>query len=109
DALRVAWTGPLLIAEADTRAFAVANKLPDFWTFPIPVEKGGLLSYSPKLSEIAIRGAAIVDKILRGSNPAEIPFEYPTQYDLVINLKSARERGIVIPQSVLVRATRVIE
>ena len=68
------------------------------------------MSYAPRLSsDTARRVAEIVDKILRGSKPAEIPFEYPKHYDLVINLKSAKERGITIPQSILLRADRVIE
>ena len=109
DAIYASYIGATVTAEAEIREFASANRLPDFWAIPPPVGRGGFMSYSPRLSDNARRGAALIDKILRGARVADLPFEYPTQYDLEINLKSANERGIAIPQSILLRATRVIE
>jgi len=61
------------------------------------------------MPRLELPASALVDKILRGANPADIPFEYPTRYDLTINLKTANTIGIKIPQAVLLRADRVIE
>jgi putative tryptophan/tyrosine transport system substrate-binding protein len=72
-------------------------------------EAGGLLAYGPKLSEFSWQRAAIfVDKILRGTTPAELPVEQPRNFDLVINLKTAKQIGLTIPPSVLARADKVI-
>ena len=109
DALRVSYEGAMQVGERQIREFAASEKMPDFWTLSGPVVRGGFMSYSPKVSDTVARGAALVDQILKGAKPAELPFEYPTQYDLVVNLKTARERGIKVPPSILVRATRVIE
>ena len=67
------------------------------------------MSYAPKIAENIARAAAMVDKILKGANPADLPFEYPMRYELVINLKTAKQLGITVPQSVLLRADWVIE
>ena len=89
--------------------FATSNRIPTVYPGPLMVERGGFMSYSPKLSESVARAAAMVDKILKGANPADMPFEYPLRYQLVINLKTAKAFGIKVPQSVLLRADRVIE
>jgi putative ABC transport system substrate-binding protein len=73
------------------------------------VEAGGLLSYGPVLSDNFTRAAALVDKILRGTNPGELPFEQPIHFELVVNLKTAKELGLTIPPTVLDRADEVIE
>lgn len=70
---------------------------------------GCTLAYSPSIVEIHQRLAAFVDRILRGAKPAELPFERPTRFDLVVNAKSARAIGLSVPQSLLLRADRVIE
>ena len=71
--------------------------------------EGGLFSYAANLEEV-YRGAAVyVEKILNGSKPAELPVQQPTKFELAINLRIARALGVKIPQSVLVRADRVIE
>ena len=72
------------------------------------VEAGGLLSYSPDRADLYRRAATYVDKILKGSNPAELPVQQATLFELAINLKSARAIGIAIPDTVLVRADHVI-
>ncbi len=70
---------------------------------------GGLLEYGSPLPTQFRRSAHVVDKVLRGTKPGSIPIEQPTTFDLVINMKTAKALGIKIPQSVLLRADRVIE
>jgi putative ABC transport system substrate-binding protein len=73
------------------------------------VDVGGFASYGGSIDAFLARGAVYVDKILKGGAPSIMPMEQPTEFDLVVNLKVAKELGIKIPQSVLLRATRVIE
>lgn len=73
------------------------------------VEDGGLVAYGPKLEEMFRRGALYVDRVLKGARPAEMPIEQPTQFELVINRKSAAALGLKIPAAVLARADRVID
>jgi putative tryptophan/tyrosine transport system substrate-binding protein len=102
--------GPAVTAEIPRiLAFATEHRLPTVFLFPGPVERGGLLSYAPILTEYGDRAAVLVDRILKGANPADIPFEYPTRYELTINLKTANALGIKLPQAVLLRADRLIE
>ena len=71
-------------------------------------EAGALMSYGPNYAALLRKTARHVDKILKGARPAELPVEQPTEYELVINLKTAKALGLTIPQSVLVRADDVI-
>jgi putative ABC transport system substrate-binding protein len=78
------------------------------FVFREDAEAGGLLSYGADLSAQYRRGAALVDKILRGARPGDIPVEQVTTFELVVNLHAARDLGLSIPHSVLVRADRII-
>lgn len=72
------------------------------------VTAGGFMSYEPNFADNFRRAAVYLDKLLKGANPAEMPFEQPTQYYLVINLETAKVLGVTVPQSLLVRADEVI-
>jgi putative tryptophan/tyrosine transport system substrate-binding protein len=73
------------------------------------VEVGGLMAYGPYIAEMARHSATLVDKILKGANPADVPIEQPTKFELVINLKTAKALDLDIPSSILIRADEVIE
>jgi putative ABC transport system substrate-binding protein len=88
---------------------ALKYRLPTITDFRELPEAGGLLSCGPDLVDSYRRAATHVDKILKGANPADLPMEQPTKFDLFVNLKTARALGLTIPQSVLVQATKVIE
>jgi ABC-type uncharacterized transport system substrate-binding protein len=89
-------------------ALAIKNRLPSMYEASDFVESGGLVSYSTNDVEIFRRAAFYVDKILKGAKPAELPVERPTKFELVINLKTAKQIGLTIPPNVLARADRVI-
>jgi putative ABC transport system substrate-binding protein len=88
---------------------AARHRWPAMFGFGENCDDGGLLCHSVNLSALFRRSAVFIDRILRGTDPAVIPFEQPTRFDLVINLKTARSLGITVPQPLLLRATRVIE
>ena len=88
---------------------AAKDRLPAMYAFREHAEAGGLISYGPSLSERFRRAAAYVDKILKGAKPADLPVEQPTRFELVINMKTAKALGLVIPPSILVRADQVIQ
>jgi ABC-type uncharacterized transport system substrate-binding protein len=88
---------------------AKKQKIPTMFHGFFLVERGGLAAYSAADLQLGRQAARIVDKILRGAKPADLPVEQPTKFELVINLKTARELGLSIPPSVLLRADRVIE
>ena len=85
------------------------NRLPTMCTTIQFVEDGGLMSYSTNIPDLFRRAATYVDKILKGAKPADLPVEQPTKFDLVINLKTAKQIGLIIPPNVLARADRVIK
>ena len=86
----------------------IENRVPTIYGFTEFVDAGGLMSYGPNLPDIYRRGASYVDKILKGRTPADLPVEQPTKFELVINLKAAKQIGVTIPSSVLARADKVI-
>jgi putative ABC transport system substrate-binding protein len=89
--------------------FSAAHKLPAIYEYDFLVRDGGLMSYGPDLTESFDRAAALVDRIFRGANPADLPFEQPTRYLFVINLKVAKSIGLEIPPTLLALADEVIE
>jgi putative ABC transport system substrate-binding protein len=88
--------------------FASKRRLPAMYPYIEAVDAGGLMYYGADLAAIYRRVATYVDKILKGTKPAELPVEQPTKFELVINLKTAKQIGLIIPPNVLARADRVI-
>jgi putative ABC transport system substrate-binding protein len=84
------------------------NRLPAIYWAPEFVEAGGLLTYSVSFTDLFRRAAYYVDKILKGAKPADLPIEQPTKFELVINLKTAKQIGLAVPPQVLARADRII-
>jgi putative ABC transport system substrate-binding protein len=99
----------LLAHRARIVAFAARQRLPGMYPYKEFVEAGGLVSYAPSYPEMFRRSATYVDKILKGANPADLPIEQPTKFELVINLKTAKALALTIPPSLLLRADQVIE
>jgi putative ABC transport system substrate-binding protein len=100
----------LLLRQAKRVAdLAIKNRLPCMCEGRESVEAGGLMSYAADEAESFRRAATYVDKILKGGKPADLPIEQPTKFELVINLKTAKQIGLTIPQSVLYRADKVIK
>ena len=88
---------------------ALQNRLPGMYDDKNFVEPGGLMSYGTDRADLFRRAAIYVDKILKGAKPADLPLEQPTKFELVINLKTAKQIGLTIPPNVLARADRVIK
>jgi putative tryptophan/tyrosine transport system substrate-binding protein len=110
DALLVALTGPLLGRMREIIAFGAEHRLPTF--FPgarTAVDAGGLMSYGYDYPPLFRRAAWYIDRVLKGTKPADLPIEQPTKFELVINLKTAKALGLTIPPSLLARADQVIE
>jgi len=89
--------------------FAAKQRLPGVYAYRELVEQGGLMSFGPNYADMHRRAAYFVDRILRGAKPADLPVERPVTFELVINLKAAKALELTIPQSVLIRATEVIQ
>jgi putative tryptophan/tyrosine transport system substrate-binding protein len=98
-----------VISSARTPVLAAKYRLPAMYWQPQFVDAGGLMTYSARLEDLYRRAATYVDKILKGAKPADLPVELPYKFDLVINLKAAKEIGLTIPVGVLTRADRVID
>jgi putative ABC transport system substrate-binding protein len=89
--------------------FAVEQQLPTIYESSDFVDVGGLISYGPNINDLFRRAATYVDKILKGAKPADLPVEQPTKFELVINMSAAKALGITFPDSILLRADKVIE
>jgi putative ABC transport system substrate-binding protein len=100
---------PLLRTSKRIADLAIKNRLPSMYEGSSWVEAGGLISYSTNDLEAYRRAATFVDKILKGARPGDLPVEQPTKFELVINLKTAKQIGLTIPPSVLYRADKVIK
>jgi putative tryptophan/tyrosine transport system substrate-binding protein len=102
--------GPLINANGKRIAgFALKNRLPSVYARREAVEAGGLMYYGADIADSYRRVAYYVDRILKGAKPAELPVEQPTKFELVINLKTAKQVGLTIPQSMLYRADKVFK
>jgi putative ABC transport system substrate-binding protein len=101
--------GPLMLANGKRIAgFALKSRLPSVYVRRESVDVGGLMSYGADIADSYRRVAIYVDKILKGAKPADIPIEQPTKFELVINLGTAKQIGLTIPQKVLARADKII-
>ena len=101
---------PLFVTYRARLVGAVAGiRLPAIYPDRVFVEAGGLMSYGPNLAHVWGHAAAYADKILKGAKPGDLPVEQPTTFELVINLKTAKALGLIIPPSLLERADQVIE
>jgi putative ABC transport system substrate-binding protein len=89
-------------------SLSAKNRLPGIYPFSLFVEAGGLMSYGTNLADLHRRAAIYVDKILKGTKPADLPVEQPKKFELTINLKAAKQIGLTIPPNVLARADKVI-
>ncbi len=101
---------PLTFSNQETiTKFALASKIPALYGAKEFISIGGLISYGPSYPAMFRRGAYYVDRILKGANPADLPVEQPTKFELVINLKTAKALGLDMPTTLLARADEVIE
>ena len=107
----IVFSDPVLLERNRTSIITLSRKyrLPTVYPWRNYVEEGGLASYSANLLDMHRRAATYVDKILRGAKPGDLPVEQPTKFELVINLKTAKQIGLAVPQSVLARADKVIK
>ena len=108
--------GLVLIPDAFTNAHrtsiilaAARNNVPAVYAGSYFARDGGLLSYGPDRVDTWRHAATYVDRILRGANPGDLPVQFPTKFELVVNLKTAKALGLTVPQSILLRADEIIE
>jgi putative ABC transport system substrate-binding protein len=109
DGLYVASSALMRANQKRIAGFALKSRLPSMYPSREYVEAGGFMSYGADQAESYRRVVYYVDKILKGAKPADLPVEQPTKFELVINLKTAKQIGLIIPQKVLARADRVIK
>ncbi|HSE89381.1 MAG TPA: ABC transporter substrate-binding protein [Candidatus Binatia bacterium] len=110
DGLYVTGGGPLISSNRKRIVgFGLKSRLPSMYRDRQSVDAGGLMSYGADLAESYRRVAYYVDRILKGAKPADLPVEQPTKFELVINLKTAKQIGVTIPQSMLYRSDKVIK
>ena len=110
DGLYVPTRGPVVSANEKRIAdFALKSRLPSVYSYRAGLDAGGLMYYGADLADIYRRAAYYVDRILKGTKPANLPVEQPTKFEFVINLRAAKQIGLTIPQSMLYRADKVIK
>jgi putative tryptophan/tyrosine transport system substrate-binding protein len=109
DALYVCLDPFTFVNAGRINALALAARLPIMHSIRQQAEAGGLISYGPDFPNMSRRAAELVDKILRGTKPADIPVEQPSKFDFVVNLKTAKTLGLAVPETLLVAADEVIE
>jgi putative ABC transport system substrate-binding protein len=103
-------SGPLMRANGKRITdFALRSRLPSMFNDREFVEAGGVMSYGADLADVYRRAATYVDRILKGAKPADLPVEQPTKFELILNMKAARQIGLTIPPSVLARADKVLK
>jgi putative ABC transport system substrate-binding protein len=88
---------------------AARNNVPAVYSLSGAVRDGGLLSYGTDIADIYRHAASYVDRILRGEKPGDLPVQFPTKFEMVVNLKTAKALGLAVPPSILLRADEVIE
>jgi ABC-type uncharacterized transport system substrate-binding protein len=102
--------GPLMIGRERVATFMTENRLPSIYSFPEQVQAGGLMAYATNYhATFRKQMALMVDKVFKGANPADLPVQQPTEFELIINLKTAKAIGLDIPATLLARADKVIE
>jgi putative ABC transport system substrate-binding protein len=101
-----AWTG---LHRASIISAAAHNNVPAVYMVSVFARDGGLLSYGVDLGDISRRAATYVDRILRGEKPGDLPVQFPTKFEMVVNLKTAKALGLAVPPSIMLRADEVIE
>ena len=99
----------MIANEKRIAGFALKSRLPSMYGSREAVDAGGLMYYGADLADSYRRVAYFVDRILKGTKPADLPVEQPTKFELVINLKTAKQIGVTIPPEVLARATKLIK
>jgi putative ABC transport system substrate-binding protein len=99
----------MLAGRASILSAAARNKVPAVYSQPAYVRDGGLLSYGPDQVDTWRRAATYVDRILRSEKPGDLPVQFPTKFEMVVNRKTAKALGLTVPQSILLRADEVIE
>ena len=109
DAVLVVSTTALYLHRRHIADLAVKSRLPTIYGRPEYVEDGGLLYYGPSYNDLVRRAASYVDKILKGARPGDLPIEQPTNFELIINLKAAKQIGLTIPPNVLAPADKVMK
>ena len=100
--------GLIITQQRQVLDFAAKNRLPAMYPYSEFVEAGGLMSYGPSYTDLWRRAADFVDKILKGTKPADLPIEQPKNFEFIINLKAAKQIGLTVPSNVLARADRVL-
>jgi putative ABC transport system substrate-binding protein len=109
DAVAVLSDGQMFANRSRFLRLAAEHRLATMHTHGLWVKAGALISYGTDFTDLSRRAARYVDKILKGANPATLPVQQPTKFELVVNLKTAKTLGVTIPNSILLRADKVIE